>query len=365
MADSSFTIKVGGRALGPADLDRVAEVQLEEATQEADAAVLTANLDPDSRGEWRSPLDDLATPKTALVVELRRDGDTYRFEGSATEATWRVEPGGPSQLVVKAVDRTLEMAMEEKVVAWRSSDSAIADSILSSYGFRPDVKATPDKPDPDVHVVLQRATDLAFLRSLAGKWGYALYLEASMAGVAAVFKPLEPTAEPQTDLSLGFGGAARSVSVHARLLAGREVKVARIAPLAKTTTKADDTGKADAQGNRSFGGRTVGLLSPNELDGEIDPTEAAKSLAGRAAFALTLDVELDPAYVDALLRARRTISVGGLGLPLSGTYLVDRVRHRVRPDLHVQSVTLVRNALGGIAGAAELPAGAAFAGVGV
>jgi phage protein D len=357
MADSSFKISVGGSALAATELGRIVEVQLEEAAQEADAAVLTAALDPDSGGEWRSPLDDLATPDTALVVELLRDGDTYRFEGSATEATWHVEPGGPSQLVVKAVDRTLEMAMEEKIVSWRSSDSAIAESILSSYGFRPDVKATPDKPDPDVHVVLQRATDLAFLRSLAGKWGYALYLEASTAGVAAAFKPLEPTAEPKTDLSLGFGGAARSVSVHARLLAGREVKVARIAPLATTTTKADDTGKADAQGNRSFGGRTIGLLSPNELDGEIDPTEAAKALARRSAFALTLDVELEPARVDALIRARRTVSVGGLGRPLSGTYLVDRVRHRVRPELHVQTVTLVRNAFGGTAGAA-------FAGVG-
>lgn len=352
MADSVFTIKVGGRALAPGDLDRIVELQLEEATQEADAAVLTARLDPDSSGDWRSPLDDLATPKTALVVEVQRDGDTYRFEGSATEATWQVEPGGPSQLVVKAVDRTLEMALEEKVVSWRSADSAIADSILSSYGFRPDVKATPDKPDPDVHVVLQRATDLAFLRSLAGKWGYALYLEAGTAGVSAVFKPLEPTAQPQTDLSLGFGGAARSVSVHARLLAGREVKVARIATLAKTTTKADDTGQADAQGSRSLGGRTIGLLSPNELDGEIDPTEAAKALARRSAFGLTLDAELDPQRVDALMRARRTVSVGGLGSSLSGTYLVDRVRHRVRPDIHVQTVTLVRNALGSAAGAA-------------
>lgn len=362
MANTTYKVEVSGRPLSASDLDGLLELQLEEATHEADAAVLTARLDADASGEWRSVLDGLVTPKTPLVVEIRRDGGTYRFEGLATEASWQVQAGGASRIVVKAVDRTLEMTLEEKVVAWRTSDSAIADKILSSYGFRPDVKATPDKPDPDVHVVLQRATDLAFLRSLATKWGYVLYLEARQGQVAAAFKPLDPTASTQADLALGFGGAAASVSVDARLLAGRDVKTARIAPLTSTVTKGGDSGKADPQGNRSFGGRSVTLLSPAEIDGEIDPSEATKALARGSAFALTLDAELDPVRVDALLRARRTVDVRGLGLPLSGTYLVERVRHRVTPDEHVQTVTLARNALGGLPGAGEGAVVSGFAG---
>jgi len=88
------------------------------------------------------------------------------------------------------------------------------------------------------------------------------------------------------------------------------------------------------------------LLSPTEINGEIDPTSAARGLARSSAFGATLTAEFDTTAVGLLLRARGTVLVAGLGSTLSGRYLVQRVRHQVSLDRHTQVVTLVRNALG-------------------
>ena len=96
--------------------------------------------------------------------------------------------------------------------------------------------------------MLQRATDLAFLRALATKWGYAVYLEAENGRVVGHFHPLDPLADPQGELSLGFGGDALSVQAQAQLSAGHRVHAARIPPLSDTAQTGDSAGDDEAQG---------------------------------------------------------------------------------------------------------------------
>ena len=356
MPETRLTVEIDGTPLSRDDIESaLVDIQLEEATGDADAATLTALLRSDPRGGWSSVLDPLTEPKTKVAIELERGGGSYRFEGCSTQASWQIAAGGESRLTVKAIDRTIEMNVEEKVVAWRTSDSAIANTILSSYGFTAEVTSTPDKPDPDVHVVMQRATDWAFLRALADKWGYHVYLDARDGRIVGVFGPLDPLATPQAKLSFGFGADAASITADAQFLAGRLVRAARLKPLSTSVLKGTDGGTGAAQSTRSLGGRTTVLLSPADVAGEIDPTEATKGLARKSAFALRLDAELDPIAVEPLIRARRTVDVTGASSVLSGTYLVDRVRHRLTTQQHVQRISLVRNALSGGLGDA-LPA---------
>ena len=148
---------------------------MEESAQEADAVTLSARIEPGSDGEWKSLLDPLVTPQTPLVVEVTRGDVSYRFEGLSTSASWALDASAGSSLTIKAIDRTLELDLEEKIVAWPgTSESGIAEAIFGTYGLSAQVEPTPAGPDPDVHVVLQRGTDLAFLRALATKWGYAV-----------------------------------------------------------------------------------------------------------------------------------------------------------------------------------------------
>jgi hypothetical protein len=345
--DTELRLEVDGDCVSGDDLKTLVELQVEESLEVADAATLVARLEADAGGEWTSILDPLLTPSTPVVAQVSRGDVTYRFEGRATEASWTIAPEGASRLSVTAVDRTVDLDLEEKVVAWPgSSDSAIAETILSSYGFATDVEKTPDGPDPDVHVVLQRGSDLAFLRELATKWGFATFLEATESRIVGHFGSIDPLADPQGELSLGFGPDAQKLTATANFVEGRRVKVSRIPALSDAAQSADSAGDDQAQGSHTLGGVATVLLTPDDVAGEVDPASTAEALARRSAFGVELTVELDTERVGFLLRARKPVLVRGLGSELSGRWLVQRVRHVVTLERHRQQVTLVRNALG-------------------
>jgi hypothetical protein len=347
MPDSKLLVEIDGSPVEEADLKAIAEVQVEEASDQADAAVLTARVEPGADGEWTSLLDPLTAPKTPLAIEVSRGEVSYRFEGLSTEASWELDAEGASRLTVKAVDRSLELDLEEKVVAWSgTSDSGIAEAIFAAAGLSAEVETTPAGPDPDQHVVIQRGTDLAFLRGLAAKHGYALYLEAEDSRMVGHFHPLDPLADPQGELSLGFGGDARKVQAEAELVAGHEVHAAWLPALSTSAQGGDAAGDDQAQGETSLGAQSTVLLAPGDADGEVESLEPATALARRSAFAARLRAEIDAEVSGLMLRARRTVLVKGLGSSLSGRYLVERVRHVVSAEAHRQRLELSRNALG-------------------
>jgi len=346
MPDTRLLIEIDGRTLSDADVAEVAEVQAEEAWDQADALTITARFESLADGDWISVLDALATPRTEVAVQVARGETLYRFEGFSTEAAWTIDVDGASSMTVKAVDRTLELDAEEKVVAWPgTSDSDIAQAIFAGHALKANVEPTPAGPDPDVHIALQRATDWAFLRALAEKWGYAVYLEHDGTRLVGHFHSIDPLADPQGVLSLGYG-VARKAHIEARLVAGRRIKAARIPALSDEPQDGTASGDDQSQGAASLGGQATVLLAPTDVVGEVEPLAAATGLARESAFAVHLTTEIDTDAVGLMLRARRPVLVKGLGSTLSGRYLVSRVRHGVTTDRHVQQLSLVRNALG-------------------
>lgn len=347
MPNSTLALEIDGNPLSPDDLAAVVEVVAEEATDMADAMSVVVVIEPGTDGKWPSLLDPLVTPLTAVKATVANSGVSYHFDGRSTEAAWELNASGASKLTVKAVDRSLDMDREEKVVAWPgNSDSTIATALFSNHGFSAQVDDTGPGPDPDVHVVLQRGSDWALLRALAGKRGYAAFLEADGSQVTGHFRALDPLADPQGELALGFGGDAQRVMVQARLTAGRHVAVSRLRALSDGTDHAEADGDDRAQGSESLGGVTTFLLAPIDVVGEVDADQTATGVARQSAFGVTLSAEIDVPTTGKMLRARRTVLVKGLGDTLSGRYLVQRVRHHVTTTTHRQGVTLVRNALG-------------------
>jgi hypothetical protein len=346
--DSRLLVQIDGRTLAPDELSTIAEIQVEEASDLADAATLVANLTPDDTGGWTSVLDPLLDPSTPLVIQVTRGEASYRFEGKAVQASWTIDAERSSQISVQGQDRTVELDAEEKVVAWPGTqDSAIAEAILSSYPFiTAEVQSTTDSPDPDVHIVLQRGSDLAFLRALAAKWGFTVFLEATEFGIVGHFEPLDPLADPQAELSLGFGDDSPHIDASVNLTEGQRVKLSRIPALSDSPQDADESGDDQLQGSHSLAAQTTILLAPNDVSGELDPTSTAQAIARKSAFGAELHVEVDADRSDLLLRARKPVLVKGVGALLSGSYLVQRVRHIITVERHRQQVTLVRNALG-------------------
>lgn len=351
MSDTRLMIEVNGADVTEALLAAGAQVEVEEAIDEPDAASVTIGVEPTSSGEWPSPLDDLAAPGAGLVVTVRRTGAAYTFSGIVVGATWTIAPDGPSQLVCRALDRTVEMDREERVVPWPgTADSAIASSIFAGYGFAAEVETTPAGPDPDVFTPVQRATDWQFLRSLAAKWGYSTFLEADGDQVTGHFRPIDPLQAPEATLRLGFGGEAGSAEIEVDFDAGGTVRAHRVPPLSAAPVDASADGADRLQGSEPIAAARTSLLGPGDVDGEIDPFEAANGRARQQSFGVRLRATTDPIRRGPVVRARRTVDVHGLGSRLSGVYLVERARHRLSRDHHEQQLSLVRNSLGASGG---------------
>ncbi len=351
MSDTRVTIEITGSDVTDDVLRAGAQIEVEEAIGEPDAASVTLSISPTSEGEWPSLLDDLASPGAELRIRVERDDVTYTFAGIAVGASWTIAPNGASQIVCRALDHTAEMDRVERTVAWPgTADSAIASSIFAAYGWATEIETTPGGPDPDVFTPIQRGTDWSFLRLLAAKWGYSTFIEVDGDKVTGHFRRIDPLAPPSATLRFGYGDEAATVDVEVDLDGGGTVLADRIPPLTDGPVTARSDGSDQSQGSEPVAAPRTTLLGPADVHGEIEPFDAATGRARDQAFAVRLTATTDPTVLGPMVRARRTLDVHGLGARLSGLYLVERVRHTLSEDHHEQQLTLVRNALGSSGG---------------
>ncbi len=352
MADTTVVAELNGDDRTKDLLEAGALIDVEEAIGEPDAASISVGIEAADDGEWTTMIDDLAAPDAELRVQVERTSGTYTFAGLVVGATWTIDAEGDSQLVVRAIDRTVEMDRVERVVPWPgTADSAIASSIFADYGFVAEVETTPAGPSPDVFTPIQRGSDWAFLQSMAAKWGYHTFLEVDGDKIVGHFRAIDPLAPASQTLRLGFGADSFAAEVDVDFDSGGTVQASRIPPLSSGPIDGESDGQDQLQGSEAVAVAAVNLLGPHDVDGAIDPLTAATGRARQDAFAVRLTTTLDLIVGGPLVRARRTVDVAGLGSRLSGLYLVDRVRHRLSEDHHQQELELVSNALGAGTGA--------------
>ena len=186
-------------------------------------------------------------------------------------------------LTIKAVDRTLELDLEEKVVAWPGTvgERRSPRRSSASYGLATEVESTPAAPDPDVHVVIQR--DDRPRRSSARwpiKWGYAVYLESRE---RARRRPLPPARSAGRPAGRARARVRRRRAARRRrsvdLVAGQQRAGGADPALSDTPQTGDSAGDDEAQGARSLGGQATVLLAPDDVTGEVEPLAAAQGLA--------------------------------------------------------------------------------------
>ncbi|MCP4289866.1 MAG: phage late control D family protein, partial [Gammaproteobacteria bacterium] len=109
-----------------------------------------------------------------------------------------VEPS-ESTLEIWGMDGSVLMDREEKLKDWHyKKDSDIAAEIFDLYGFTPEVENTEVVHDEAISTIIQRETDIQFLRRLALRNGFECYVE----GEAGYFRSMPVDATPQPILVL-------------------------------------------------------------------------------------------------------------------------------------------------------------------
>jgi hypothetical protein len=357
--DTRASITVNGSPLAAGDLFRVQSVHVEETLGGQDKVSIVVAMATDNNSRWTSPLDALVAPAVPFGVTLQRGAASYSIDARSVSASWNLVAGGLSTLTVEGMDRSVEMDRRDVQRTWTdTTDSTIATTLFTDHGLAAQVDSTPAGVDSDVYSPQQNGTDWAFLKGLAGRNGFDLHVETIDGTPTGVFKRINALAHPQGNLSLdlGYGALGGTATASVQLLAGQEVHVTRSVPDTTDTDVASDRGTSHAMAAVSLGGATVVRTNAASGVSVTDAQTTATAMAERSAFGATLNATL--VAPDApLVRARRTITVNGLGSMLSGLWLVKSVTHTVTQAGYTQAISMTRNALG----AADSAGGAAGA----
>jgi phage protein D len=356
----TYALRVNGSPVTPELLGAVIQVDVEDHAELADMLRMRIAVAVRANGSGWTVLDDNLFPRlTPVAVDVIIGGTkTPLFDGFVieTQAAFSNEPG-QSLLTVVAMDPTVLMHLEEKVKAWPNmADSDVASAIFSdaAYNLTPVIEATPWQRQEDEQTLIQRGSDIQFLRRLADRNGFECFVELndSTGQAEGHFHPPKPSATPQGVLSVNLGEATNVNVFSARFdmlgpttaeVTGLDISSGNDQQSTITSTSLQDLGKsASLPQDRP---RKVLLAGTGMAQtGELQPL--AQSVVDRSSWAIRAAGELNTLAYGGILRAKRPVEVRGAGRQFSGTYYIERVLHSFSGDGYTQRFELKRNALG-------------------
>lgn len=270
----------------------------------------------------------------------------------------RVEPRfsadeGESLLEVTGMDGSTLMDREEKLRSWpNKKDSDIASEIFRSYPFTPAVEPTEVVHDEAVSTVMQRETDLTFLKRLALRNGFDCWVE----GTTAHFRPVDQDSPPQPVLAAHFGDETNLICFSAAVDALQAARV-RMFQVDRRSKQVLVAGAEESEGER-MGELDAGALLPdgvttqptvyvahNAATGRPEMDAMVRRLFDEGASFVTGQGEIDSAAYRHVLKPRGRVTIKGVGESYSGVYYVSFVRHTVTRDGYSQFFRARRDAL--------------------
>jgi hypothetical protein len=332
------------------------------------------NLDLPSAMSMHLPVSRSAKGDLTMVSERRfrpfadlsfvattEAGPQCLFDGLVLSHKLHVARSGTqSTLEVWGEDASWLMNLEEKVKEWADvTDSSVAASIFGDYDIAPAAANGRDDSPSHIeskHTLMQRATDIQFLRMLARRNG-------KLCWVAAGEKPgrrtgyfVRPNLQgtPAAVLSLAGGAEGNIEALDFEWDVTRPTAVrARQAVFDKDD--ADGVGGLTREsglpllaerGLSSFAGRSMTVMLTAAVDGAGELTMRSQSLLRESGWFARCRGVADLARVKKVLRPGTVVRVDAAGSVSSGRYFVWSVRHTITQQTHRMAFQLVRNAVG-------------------
>lgn len=384
MADKSYELTFDGDAADSGLYDDILQLEVDERVSAPSTFRLRLTLTLNDDGEWTYTDDDRFSLFTnvGISVGFSNSAGASALAGAIGGAAGGLEPvidgyvtgvsvhiaarTEESYLEVQGIDASVLLSLEEKTIAWPNlADSDIVQQIVSGYGFT--VQAEPTNPvhqDTDT-LIVQRGTDIQFVRSLARRNGYEFFFQKdpSSGDVTAYFQPPQLSGTPQPDLAVQFGEESNLVNFDVALSGLRPLDV--MVRQVEVGTKSINSGEASSTQLSTLGASTLEtlvsgklgqLVTPDQAQGRMllvaqpsaDATElsaVAQAVRDEAGWLITATGEINSDAYGAVLHSGRLVLVKGAGTQYSGSYYVTQVTHRLRSDgSYGQIFELRRNA---------------------
>jgi hypothetical protein len=355
---------VSGAAVPDAFYEAIGQMEIEESSDRPGAMLLRLPVNRTSAGDLQFVGDGTFEPMTNVTVTV-----TPAAPGAAPQCvfdgyvlSWRLHLDRAltsSTIEIWAQDASWLMNVDDTVTEWSGqTDGEVANAIFAKYGFIPAAGNTDnDSPShtPDGHTLLQRATDLQFLRGLARRGG-------KLCRVAAAGTPgqrtgyfVVPAADGQPAATISLVGpdawTVDTLDFDWDVMRPTEADASQVDLTQSADGGTDVT--ADASGLPSLDARDypayLGQSSTLLLTAPADVPELGQRTAAvltESGFFARCDGEVDADRIAAILRVGDVVTVEGAGNLQSGNWLVWNVRHRFALESWKMAFTLVRNAMG-------------------
>jgi hypothetical protein len=344
-------------AVGGAPDDELAQatsVEVVERVGEATSYRLRYPLDV-SDGDLPLLVDGRLGPGSELSVLVPADlGAECLVRGPVHAQQIHLEHGGSgSRLEVVGADTSIVMDREMRSAVWDGSgDSDAVSSIVAGYGYVPDVERTSALHLEQKHTLVQRDSDLRFVRRLARRNGFLFWVTCNALGIeTAHFKRPPLAARPDTKLAINLDlPSVLSVDLDWDVERPTSVEALQL----DLNTKSDLSGAVAAPPLPLLGSDGLDAVTGDTRSIHVSaPADDAGDLLGRAEGALidaswfvaaTCSTTLEA--LGSVVRAHTVVELDGLGSRHSGSYFVAGVRHVIDTSSHRMELDLRRNGWG-------------------
>ena len=260
--------------------------------------------------------------------------------------------GAGSSLVILGADSLIKMDREDKVVAWSDlTDSDAVTRIISQSGFTSDVEATPAGHAETKHTLIQRETDLAFVRRLARRNGNLFWLSCDEFGVeTAHFKRPALDGQATCDLVINLTEPRSNVN-SLNICWDVERPTKADATEVDLNTKSDISGAVQRSPLTVLGGngladivtdpRVVHVHAP--VDDQGDLQARGEGAVIESSFFLRANGSTTLNTLGRILRSHTLVNLRGVGSRHSGLWFCSFVKHSIDSTEHEMEFELIRN----------------------
>ena len=339
-------------------------ISLIEMTVEQDhrlAAMFRIKLEM-QRGEdglWEFLDDERIKPWGKVVIAASADDEeTELITGYITQITPHFDPDESNcHLEIYGLDGSSLMSIEEKIKDWpNKSDSDIAREVFGAHNLTPEVEDTAVIHDEAVSTIIQRETDIQFLKRLARRNGFECFVK----GETGFFRKPALTESPQPVMAAQFGAESNLISFDARLNALRPTAVEmsqidtigkEIQDAAAESNEQEQLGRDSASSLEPPNGSASRLFVRHALaTGQPEMENLCRAVFDEAEWLIEARGQIESSIYGAVLQARTLAPIKGVGEIFSGMYYVTNVRHVFTADNYRQHFTARRNAMGPVDG---------------
>lgn len=341
----------------------LSSVDVEENADLPGAIELNLSIAADGSGDLTYVNDSTFQPYANVAVVVSVDGKAPEciFDGYVLSHKLHLDRGiTASKLVVWGQDASWLMNLKENTKEWADvTDVSVASTIFGDYGITPAPDNEQDSDDTATHTesghtLMQRASDIQFLRQLARRNGKlcrvfcgaqagqpnGYFAKPNLSGSPVATLTLnDPTKEMLAELDIEW-----DVTRPSEVVAGQDL-FTDTNPASADETNSGLTLLSD-RGLAMFAGKVMQAMLTTTVDDNVELQMRAVSLLREGGFFVRCTGKVDLSALGIVLQVGAIVEVDGIGAVHSGNYYVWSVRHTIKEDSHQMAFVLVRNAVG-------------------